>query len=388
MNARWAFACFLALGLFWGAFAALIPDIKQQAGTTDGELGLALLFVAVGSIPSMLLAGRLWRRFGWWLMPVGALLFAASMLPPILATTPAMLGLAALFFGASSGVLDVSMNAAVSDVEAARGSRLMFGAHATYSLGVFIAAVATGFAREAGFGPGPVLITVAAVTAAIGVGTIGSARTAQRPTGGAVAGNVAPSATRAILLIAALSAAAFLVEDAIQNWSALHIERGLGGSPALGGAAPGVYAAAMFLGRALGQPLGARLSERALLSGGGVIAAVGVAILAAAPSPTIALAGLALSGAGISTIAPALFARAGRLAGKSGRAAAIARVTSLGYSGFILGPPLVGFIAQATDLRTAIASLSILALVVGIGGWLIMSRDMDRATDNQTTGRV
>jgi predicted MFS family arabinose efflux permease len=335
----------------------------------------------------MLVAGRLWRRFGWWLLPVGALLFAVTMLPPIFATTPLLLAVSTVLFGASSGFLDVSMNAAVSDVEAESGGRKMFAAHATYSLGVLISAVATGLAREAGFGPREVLVTVALVTAAIGVGAVTSARAAakssaqQQPLVGG-----APSAARAILFLAALSALAFLVEDAIQNWSALHVERGLGASPALGGAAPGIYAGAMFLGRALGHPLGARLSERALLSGGAVLAAIGVAILAFAPSAGIALFGLALSGAGISTIAPALFARAGRLAGPAGRAAAIARVTSLGYSGFIFGPALVGFVAQVTDLRTAIALLAPLALIVGIGGWLQMSGDPTPATNTIEEG--
>ncbi|HUR17263.1 MAG TPA: MFS transporter, partial [Candidatus Limnocylindrales bacterium] len=159
----------------------------------------------------------------------------------------------------------------------------------------------------------------------------------------------------------------------IQNWSALHLERGLGASPALGGAAPGVFAAFMFIGRAMGHPLGSRVTERALLSGGAVVAAVGAAILAAAPSVLIALVGLAFSGAGISMVAPALFARAGRLAGPGGRGAAIARVTSLGYSGFIFGPAVVGLIAQATDLRTALATLAVMALLVGIAGWLVMT---------------
>ncbi len=373
MSSRWPFACFLALGLFWGAFAALLPDIKNHVGATDGELGIALLFVAVGSIPAMLIAGRLWRRRGWWLLPVGALLFAASMLPPIFATTPAALALSVVLFGASSGFLDVSMNAAVSDLEAERGSRLMFAAHATYSLGVLIAAVATGVARELGFGP-EILVVVAAATAAIGLGAIGSARLSAKSAPQVMGAAVAPSASRAILFLAALCAAAFLVEDAIQNWSALHLERGLGASPALGGAAPGIYAGAMFLGRALGQPLSARFSDRVLLSGGALLSAVGVAILAFAPSALVAMAGLAISGAGISIIAPALFARAGRLAGPAGRGAAIARVTSLGYSGFILGPPLVGLIAQATDLRTAIATLALMALLVAAGGWLVMGR--------------
>src|SRR5688572_15298632 len=111
MTARWPYACFLALGLFWGAWAALIPDIKVQVGASDAELGIGLLFVGVGAIPAMLVTGRLWRRFGWWLIPVGALLFAVTMLPPIFATTPLALAVVATLIGAASGVLDVSMNA-------------------------------------------------------------------------------------------------------------------------------------------------------------------------------------------------------------------------------------------------------------------------------------
>ena len=376
MSARWPYACFVALGLFWGALAALIPDIKAQVGATDGELGVALLFVGVGAIPAMLLTGRFWRRFGWWLLPVGALLFAASMLPPIFATAPLALAVVAALFGATSGVLDVSMNAAVSDVEAATGRRLMFGAHALFSLGVFVSAIATGVARELGAEPAHVLVTVAAVTALIGVGTVSSARAARAtPADETGSEKIVGSAARSITLLAALCAAAFLVEDAIQNWSALHLERGLGASPALGGAAPGIYAGAMFIGRVLGQRIGDRLSERALLSGGAGMAAVGAAILTLASSPPIALVGLALAGAGISTVAPALFGAAGRLAGPRGRGAAIARVTSLGYSGFIFGPAVVGLIAQATDLRTALGTLALMALGVGILGWLVMGRD-------------
>ena len=171
---------------------------------------------------------------------------------------------------------------------------------------------------------------------------------------------------------------AFLVEDAIQNWSALHIERNLGASPALGGAAPGVFAGAMFIGRTLGQRLGARFSDRALLSGGASAAAIGAAVLAIAPSPLVALSALGLAGAGISTVAPALFARAGRMTDPRNRAAAIARVTSVGYSGFILGPGLVGIVAQLTDLRTAIGVLAAFALAVAVGGFYVL-RDVDRA---------
>lgn len=380
LDARWPLVCFAALGIFWGAWAALVPDMKLQIGASDGELGIALLFAGVGAIPMMLLTGRIWRRAGWTLLPAAGLFFALTILLPIFATTPLLLAVALFFAGAGSGALDVSMNAAVSDVEAERGERLMFGAHALFSLGVLVSAVATGLARELGAEPAHVLTLVAVTTAIVALGTVqaarGAARTQVEPQSSGPLGS--QRAVSAIAVLAGLCAMAFLVEDAILNWSALHLERELGAGPALGGAAPGIFALAMFIGRSLGQRLGARFTERALLSGGALAAAIGAALLAVAPSAVVALVGLALAGAGISTVAPALFARAGRISDPAGRGAAIARVTALGYSGFIVGPGLVGVVAQLTDLRTAIASLSLLALLLAISGWYVM-RDADRA---------
>lgn len=379
LDARWPLICFAALGNYAGAWAALVPDMKLQAGASDGELGIALLFAGVGAIPMMLLTGRIWRRAGWTLLPAAGLFFAVTILLPIFATTPLLLAVALFFAGAGAGAIDVSMNAAVSDVEAERGGRLMFGAHALFSLGVLLSAVATGFARELGAQPAHVLTAVAVITAIVALGTIQAARGASRghvdPQAPAAPGS--QRAVSAIAVLAALCAMAFLVEDAILNWSALHLERGLGAGPALGGAAPGIFALAMFIGRSLGQRLGARFTDRSLLSGGALVSAVGATLLAVAPSPTVALFGLALAGAGISTVAPALFARAGRMTDPAGRGAAIARVTALGYSGFIVGPGLVGVVAQLTDLRTAIAFLGVLALLLAMSGAYIM-RGADR----------
>ena len=366
--------CYLVLGLFAGAWAALIPDLKAQIGATDGELGFALLFFGIGAIPAMLLTGRIWRTTGWLLLPLAGFLFALTMLGPVFATSPIAFGIAAMLVGAGSGVLDVSMNAAVSDVEANRGVRLMFGAHALFSLGVLVSAVSTGFARELGAQPIHVLGSVALVTAVVAAASISSARAGSRFHASAPPATGSASLGAAITILAALCALAFLVEDALQNWSALQIERGLGAGPALGGAAPGVFAGAMFAGRILGQRLGGRFTDRALLSGGSLAAAVGAAILSVAPNPIVALAGLAVAGAGISTIAPALFARAGRMTDPAGRAAAIARVTSLGYSGFVFGPALVGIVAQLTDLRTAIALLAALALTMAVSGAYVLRR--------------
>jgi MFS family permease len=375
VNARWALACFLALGVYAGAWGALIPDIKRQVGATDAELGLALLFAAAGTVPGTLLAGRLWRRFGWWLLPVAAIGSGVALVGPIVASTPLMLGVALLFTGATSGMLDVAMNAAVSDTEASRNARLMYGAHALFSLGG-LASFPTGIARQVGAQPAQVLAVVALVYLLVGLGAIRAARQATRArvvdaTSG-TSGGKRGVLFKAIAALAVLCALSFLIEDAASNWSALHLEQTLLSGPALGGAAPGMFALAMFIGRSVGQRLGSRYSDGALLSAGAALAAIGLALVAAAPTPIIALAAIAVAGSGIALVAPALYARAGRMSGSRNRAAAIARLTAFGYTGFLLGPPLMGGLAQAVGLRGAFSVIAVLAALLTVGGLLAL----------------
>ena len=101
-RARGPIACFAALGVFWGSWAALIPDIKRQAGATDGDLGVAMLVSGVGAIVAMLTVGRIWRRAGWYLLPVTAILFAASALGPAAAGSTLVLAAALFVVGAGS----------------------------------------------------------------------------------------------------------------------------------------------------------------------------------------------------------------------------------------------------------------------------------------------
>lgn len=370
MSARWAFACFLALGVYAGVWGALIPDIKRQIGATDAELGLALLFAAAGTVPGTLIAGRLWRRTGWWLLPISAIASGVALIGPMFATSVLMLGLALLFTGFTSGMLDVAMNAAVSETESLRGTRLMYGAHALFSLGGF-ASFPTGIARQLGATPVLMLAGVAAVYLVVGIGSIRAARKAPRqahhsPGGGSPGRrDIFFSAVAGLALLCAVS---FLIEDAATSWSALHLEQTLVSGAAIGGAGPGLFMLFMALGRAMGQRLGARFTERSLFVTGAAVAAVGLLAFAYAPSPLIALVFIAIAGSGIALVAPALYGRAGRMAGASNRAAAIARLTSFGYTGFLIGPPVMGGLAQAMGLRGAFAVIAGLAVLLAVGG--------------------
>ncbi|HEV8516719.1 MAG TPA: MFS transporter [Candidatus Limnocylindrales bacterium] len=356
-------ASFLAMGLFWGAWAALVPEVKRVVDAPDGPFGLALLAVGAGSLPAMLVAGRLWTRYGRGVLAVSIIGFGLSSLLPLGITTLPSLALVLLAVGAASGALDVAMNAELSEIEARTGRRLMYGAHAFFSLGVLVASFSTGFVRDAGGDRSVVLPPVAAffaLVALIGLLTEGPGHGAIHVSAPATTG---PSTRGWIVALGVLCAGAFLMEDALQSWSALHLERTLGASPALGGAGPGVFAVTMFLGRSSGQLLGRWLSERALVVAGSVATAIGAGIVATATSAPTALVGFAIGGGGVSIVAPALFARAGRLAGPARRGAAISTLTTIGYMGFLVGPGVFGGIAGASSLPTAFLAVSVAALV-------------------------
>jgi MFS family permease len=157
---------------------------------------------------------------------------------------------------------------------------------------------------------------------------------------------------------------AFLTENAAENWSALHIEHSLGGSPAQGAMGPAVLALTMGLARLAGQGLSARVTPVTLLKGGALISAAGALVAAMAATPAMAYAGFIVMGIGSSVIAPTAFSLVGRMAAPQARARAVARATLLGYFGYFFGPPTLGLIAGAFGLRMAFVFAAAMLLMV------------------------
>jgi MFS family permease len=167
---------------------------------------------------------------------------------------------------------------------------------------------------------------------------------------------------RGLLAIGFLGAAAFVVEGGTESWSALFLERQLHAHPAVSGLGPGIFGGSMALARFAGQALH-RFSDRLLLGGGAALSAVGCCIVAAAPNAPVGLVGFALAGAGISLTAPIVFGIAGR---RPDAGSAVATVTTIGYLGLLVGPPLVGGIAQASSLRASFLTLGVIAAAVAV----------------------
>ena len=357
---------FFVFGLFWGAWSAVLPALRQQAHLSDGELGLALGAIAVSAVPMMPVAGLLADRFGARVALPTALL-AFGIVVPLPALTHSLGALVPLLVlvGLATGALEVFANTTAATWERVESDRLMSTVHGAFSVGVLVGGASAGLAREAGAKPFGVLLAAAVVIVLVGLGqpryrTVGSeATTAER------------SRLPLVMLgIGLLTAAAFLCEDAVQSWSSLHLERGLGASPAVSGLGPALFAGAMAVGRLGGGAV--HVGERVQLAVAGSLLTAGVLIVSVAPSPGVALAGLVVAGAGTSVLAPVLYSAVGARAAPGRQGAALSKVTALGYVGFVAGPPLVGAVSAASSLPVALGSLAVLSTAIAVAGPLVL----------------
>ena len=351
---------FAAFGAYWGAWGVLVPDIKEQVSASVAQLGLALLAVALAALPAMLVTGRIVDRVGLRILPLTLVFLGCAVLLPGLAGSVPQLFLALAVVGLASGAVDVVINVAASNVETSGGPRVMQVAHALFSAGFLVAAVAVGLARGAGVGPLPILAGIAALA------LVAAALNRGYPDVPRVVSPRRFTFSRRLLALGLLCALAFVIEGGIEGWSALFLETELQASPAVGGLGPGCFAAAMVAGRLAGQWLELRLGDRVLLACGAATAAIGLCLAAIAPAVPFALLGFALGGAGVSVAAPVLFGAAGRGAPDSERGSAVASVTTISYLGFLAGPPLIGAVSGALSLRAGIGLLAVIALLLAV----------------------
>jgi predicted MFS family arabinose efflux permease len=353
---------FAGFGLFWGAWGAGLPQIQAHAGATDAQLGLALLCIGAGALVSMRLAGALVDRRGPGVTSAVFALFAGSALLPAVASSPLALAAALLVVGALSGVVDVAINAEAAHAEA-EGRPAMNLAHAFFSASVVGASILVGVLRTLGASALTVLGTAAAILLVVGV-----AITRIRVT------RVAAPAQRErlpllriprpLLVLGALAAIAYFVENAWQSWSAIYLESSLGAAAGIAALGPALFGASAAAGRLGGHALAERVSDRGLLAAGASIGAAGTLLAALADSVPVALAGIAIAGLGLSVCAPTLLGLAGRLVAPHQRGGAVSAVTTLAYTGFLIGPAAVGLVAGATSLSAVLAGVAGIAALL------------------------
>ena len=360
-------AYFAVMGLADGVWLARIPAVKENLGLSDGRLGVALLAAPVALVLVAAIADRLIDRFG-----SARLTVAGGLAMPLIPVAIGLAGsvaalMAALFaFGAAGGLLDVSLNAQAVRVERGYGRPLINSFHACYSLGGLLGALLGGLFAWAGIGP-------AATFAAVGVPLAVLAAAARsgllhgpepRASGGS---DPARGTSLRIVVLGLLAFCSLLGEGAAGSWSAVYLHDNLAASAALAALGYAAFSVTMAVGRLSGDRLAARFGPGRMVTGGGLVAAAGLALALAWGTPVAGLTGFALFGAGLSTTFPQLLSAAGNVeTGRSG--SGIARVAGAGYLGVMAGPVVIGGCASLVGLRLALGIPVMLALCLAGGG--------------------
>ena len=372
-RARWAVgATFLVCGILVGAWIPHVPLAKERLGVGPGVFGLALLAIAAGAVCAMPVAGVLINRFGSARMSVitGAL-FCVTFLGPIFAPSLPTFMLAGFAMGMMIGSMDVSMNAHGIAVEKLLRRPTMSMFHGLYSVGALIGAFAGAAILEA-WGEAPQALGAALICIVIQLGVAGSFLPSSADKG--LSGSHFAWPTRATIGLGLLCFLALMIEGSVMDWAAILLREKFvieAGTAALGF---GFYQVGMATARLSGDWIRLRMGAVKMVMTSALLTAFGTGLALVAPSHGLAIAALAFAGLGVGNIAPVLFAGGGKLE-PSAPGRGIAAVTTLGYSGFLCGPPLIGFAAQATTLNAALFLTVIAALIIAIFARTVRAAD-------------
>jgi len=353
---------FFMNGASLGGWFPRIPQVQRELGLSDGALGVALLGTAVGALLGQPTTAWLIARWGSRRITFLAALALCIALPlPSLAPALPSLLLALAALGAANGILDVAMNVQAVAIERRYHRPIMTTFHGLFSAGGLIGAAIAGVVARQGIGPTPHLLAVAAVLAVV----VLLVRPWLLPSDVEV-GAAGPAFARPSRALAGLGIVAFcvlLAEGAMADWSAVYLRNTLGATAAFAAIGYAAFSFAMAAGRLTGDWLTARLGPVAIVRLGGVLVALGLGAGLLAGRPLASLLGFAAVGAGLSCAFPVVLSAAGRTPNLS-PGAAIAAVATAGYTGFLVGPPLIGFVAQLIGLRLGLGVVVLLGLAM------------------------
>ena len=356
---------FGVFGLFWGTFAVLLADLSGALDLSPGPLGVALFVGAAASILAMALLGwtsdRLGRRV--FLLVSGCVMGLGIAALASVGGYRALLA-ALMILYAASGLYDVGINAAAVDLERAAGRRVMAVLHAAFSAGGVAGALSAGVLLSAGV---DYRVVYLALLPPLGAVIVAVAATRFPRSGEASDDGVARGAglyrNLPLILVAVIATLALLSEGEMEHWSGVYLRNTLGLSALLGGSGVAIFYGSMAVGRLGAAFVIGRLGNRPTLLGAGLLTAGGMILALATREPLLVVAGFLVVGLALSAVVPIAFSVAGDLA-PGGAGGAISLVTTLGYGGFLLGPVLVGGLAEVLGLRIALGIIAASGLLI------------------------
>jgi predicted MFS family arabinose efflux permease len=364
-RSRWAVsALFFANGLTAGAWAPQIPLLLPRHAITESTLGLLILFFGLGAVGAMLGAGRMIATYGADRVLRGFAFAIVPLLPlVVLAPTLPLLAVILVLFGGFLGCMDVAMNANAVVVEARLGRAAMSSFHGFWSLGGFLGAGAGGWI-VAHWGALPGAFAAAGLCLALVLLALPHVlQTPPAPKTAEHRHDALLPRDPALWLLGMIALFSMIPEGAVMDWAAIYLQKEMTAAPATSTLAfaffSGTMAIVRFAGDAVRNRIGAVRTLRisALIAGAGLLAAL------MAPDVPLAIAGFAFAGIGVANMIPVIFSAAGNHPGVA-PGTAIAFVTMLGYSGILVAPSAIGYVAEHFGFRVTYGGVVVLIGVV------------------------
>jgi MFS family permease len=355
---------FATESMLFGSWVAHIPHVKDALHLTDAQLGMTLFALPAGLITMNPMTGWIVGRIGqvnacFW----AALAFCAVLLIPVTAPNVYVLVAGLYVVGLCSALINVAMNTLATDVEKANDIVIMSSCHGMWSVGGIVSSLIAGIAIANHVPP---VVHVAGISAFVLLCTF-----LVRPVLQSI--NVVPPEKSAafvrpnldLLLMIFIGLAVAMGEGLAFDWSGIYLRDTLKTSSQIAALGFGAFSLTMTLGRFMGDAIIPRIGAKRWLLMGGLIAASGLVLAVILPYPPVALLGFALLGAGSSLGAPILYSAALRVPGIS-PAGGLATFATFSFVGFLAGPPLIGFIADAFGLPWGLLFVALMLLVSSV----------------------
>jgi MFS family permease len=367
---------FGVFGGLWGVWVVLLVDLSRSLGLSPGPLGLALSGGVVASIPAMIVGGWAGDRWGHRaLLVTSGGLMGLSFAALAFASSYGLLLVILLLWSATSGIYDVATNALAMDLEQTTGRRVLAPCHAAFSVGGAAGALIAGALISAGVDYRYVYVGTL-FPVALAILAVVLTRFPQAASGPEDEGEARSGLYRnlSLILVAMVAALAFFSEGTMEDWSGIYLRETLGLPAFLGASGVAVYHASMATGRLGSVWVIKRFGNTRTLLGAGLLVAGGMVFALATREPLMVIVGFLVVGLALAATTPIAFSIAGAVApDRVGGASSV--VATLGYSGFLIGPTIVGGIAEFSSLRLSLLTIVLAGLLIAAGGQAVRNRD-------------
>lgn len=361
---------FFINGFIYANWSARIPRIQEQYHADHGTLGIILFFMSLGAVITMPFTGWMIIKNGSRRVTLVAV-FLYCIFVPLIPFMPGLPALLILYFimGATTGMLDVAMNAQAVMVERAYQKPIMTSFHAYFSVGMFVGALTGALFADLAFDIAAHFSTVVVLSVLMAF-WVSRNLIYDKPDPQAKAddGPMFRIPSKALIGVGVIAFCCMMGEGAMSEWSVNYMEKIVLTPKEIAPYALSAFAAAMTIGRIFGDRARAKYGDTNLMMAGGVISSIGLGLSIFIPETNVAITGFFLVGLGLSTIVPIAYSIAGNSKDlPSG--VGLAMVTTVGYSGFLFGPPIIGFIADVSNLRIGLGIVIILFVIMTVLGF-------------------